>query len=344
VQKLPKLLRSTRKYRRQSRPTPQNGETQAVKFQEHEITRAGMLTVRLADKIYEAKLDSGAYINLISNTVFESLPVGFRNRAKRKQGVAYVANQKVASTLGTINLPVTINGQYFKVKFTIFPDASYPIFLGRPFLQSSKAKVDHDRNTIQLSNTNPIHSTDNFTIEPYSEVICQARLQNESPNDTIGLCSYVPTINTKGVLMSHTLGRSLDNLLPVRLYNGNSHPVHIKSNERLGSFIPCKETDECIPFSEYDTKTKQVPRINNVRSDMSFTKKDIKIDLEDAKLSQSEKTELVDLISEYSDCFADTKNKKLGLTDLITAKITTYPNAVPIPHGTHHARRTRKSY
>jgi len=171
-----------------------------------------MLTVRLADKIYEAKLDSGADINLISNTVFENLPVGFRNRAKRKKGVAFVANQQEASTLGTVNLPVNINGQQFKVKFTIFPDASYPIFLGRPFLQSSKAKVDHDRNTIQLSNSNPIHSTDNFTIEPYSEVICQARLQHESPNDTIGLCSYVPTINTKGVLMSHTLGRSLDNL------------------------------------------------------------------------------------------------------------------------------------
>jgi len=161
--------------------------------------------------VLEAKLDSGSDLNLISQAMFDKLPIRFQNRLKQKTEKAVVANQHVTSTTGTLYLPVLVDKQFFKVKFTLFPDSSCPVFLGRPFLQAARAKVDHGTHHIQLSNAIPIHSTSAFLIEPYSQVICQAKLQVDTPNDTIGECSYVPTINTKGIRMSQTMGRTVDN-------------------------------------------------------------------------------------------------------------------------------------
>ena len=35
-------------------------------------------------------------------------------------------------------------------------------------------------------------------------------------------------------------------------------------------------------------------------------------------------------MSEFSDCFVDPVTKKLGLTDVISCKIDTFPNSVPV--------------
>ena len=294
------------------------------------MTTNGYLSVKLANMVLEAKLDSGSDLNLISQAMFDKLPIRFQNRLKQKTEKAVVADQHVTFTKGTLYLPVLVERQFFKVKFTLFPDSSCPVFLGRPFLQAARAKVDHGSHKIQLSNAIPIHSTSAFHIDPHSQVICQARLQVDTPDDTIGECSYVPTINTKGIMMSHTVGRTVNNLVPVRLYNSNNYPIQIKSNERFGSFTPYRDTDMCIPFDEHKQSLDSLPKLNSVNSDPTATKPDIEFDLSSSNLSEEQNSKLLQLLQGLAHAFVDPKTKKIGLTNLVSAKIETYPNAVPI--------------
>ena len=299
-------------------------------YQAHTMTTTGYLTVRLANMECQAKVDSGSDLNLISQSTFDNLPLHYRKKLKVKVSTAQVANQAISMTTGTLFLPLLIDKQFFKTKFTLFPASSCPIFLGKPFLRAAKAKVNHDTDTIKLVNSIAIHSNTSFYIDPFSEVICQARLQQEVPNDTIGICSYIPTINTKGILMAHTLGRAVDSTLPIRLYNGTNAPITINNGERLGSFVPCKDEDECIPFPLHDELNKYIPKIGNISRDITITKKGPIIDLSDTLLSEEEKARLIELVQEFIDCFVDPETKTIGLTDLVSAKIETYPNAVPI--------------
>jgi len=131
---------------------------QDAPFQPHKMSKDGFLKVAISQTEYNAKLDTGSDLNLISQEVFDKLPIQYRNRLDRSKATkAKVANQQVISTSGTLKLPVLIGRQLFKLEFTVFPEALFPVFLGKPFHKKTAARVNHATDTIKLTNATAIH-------------------------------------------------------------------------------------------------------------------------------------------------------------------------------------------
>jgi len=112
--------------------------------------------------------------------------------------------------------------------------------------------------------------------------------------------------------------------------NSNSYPIQIKSNEKFGSFVPYRDTDICIPFEEHNQSLDSLPKLNSVNSDPTATKSNIDFGLSSSKLPEDYNNKLLQALQGYAHAFVDPETKKIGLTNLVTAKIETYPNAVPI--------------
>jgi len=229
-------------------------------------------------------------------------------------------------------MPILLRRQLLKVKFTVLEDSLYPVFLGKPFLKQTKARVDHGHDTISITDATPLHAVTGFAIQPYSEVICQAKLYSEVPEDTVGLCSFFSGINDKGVMVAHSLAKAKKNIVPLRMYNATPDTITINRGERLATFTLWQNDTETV---QYDTtKAEQLKneryqgKLPSLTSITGNTK--LSFDLSKSNVSESQRTQLRSLLYEYSDCFVDPQTKKLGLTDLVQAKITTFPDAVPV--------------
>ena len=127
--------------------------TVAKEFYTHKITETGFLHVQISNVPIKAKLDSGADLDIISEKTFHQLPLFLKHRIKRRLSHVRTANTShpPTVTIGTIRLPVTVYQQKFNVTFSIMIDASYGMFLGKNFLKTHRAKIDHEADTITLS-------------------------------------------------------------------------------------------------------------------------------------------------------------------------------------------------
>jgi len=299
------------------------------------MTPNGFLKVCIANQEYDAKLDTGADLNLISEKVFNNLPVQYRNRLDRsKAGNAKVANQVTVTTLGTLQLPILVDRQLFKIEFTVFPDALFPVFLGKPFHKKTAAMVNHLTDTIKLTNSTPIYSEASFEIEPYREVMCHGKLHEIVPEGSIGLCAYTPAINEKGVLVANAMVMTRDNSVPMRIYNATEQQIKINRGERIGTFTMSEDDDLCIPFPLDESEKSQSVRDDTMKYVGSVTNSDKQydpqFDFSGSKLNREQLGKLKRLLRKYHMCFVDPNNKQIGLTNVLTAKIETIPGAIPV--------------
>ena len=301
----------------------------------HKLLPKNMLTVTLAGRSVQAKIDTGADLNFISSDIVDSLPVQFKNRLKKQNSKFTVANQRTVTAKGIITLPVTIHNQRFSVKFTVFDDPTYDMFLGHPFLKNNRAVLDFSKDTVTLCSNIPIHSQEHITLEPYSEAIVPGKLYNSVQNLTPGLCSVFPTINQKGILVANTAVTVNDDLVPIRIFNGTSHPQKINRGERLATFEVWDDNIEVIDYDFGRDRTDHShPHLASCTEGPTtskppkYTQPDI--DWAKSEVNDEQRQQLKDLVNEFSDCFVDPVTKELGLTDMISCKIDTYPDAEPV--------------
>jgi len=299
------------------------------------MSKDGFLKVVISQTEYNAKLDTGSDLNLISQDVFENLPIQYRNRLDRSKATkAKVANQQVISTTGTLDLPVLIGRQLFKLEFTVFPEALFPVFLGKPFHKKTAARVNHATDTIKLTNATAIHSEASFYIDPYSEVMCHGKLHESVAEGSIGLCSFTQTINDKGVMVCNAMVMTRENSVPMRIYNATDQRVQINRGEHIGLFTLSDEDDFCVPMPT-DTSDKSQSEINDVMKHVGSVTSDNRpyeptFDFSKTKLNKEQLGKLKRLLKKYHMCFVDPRNKSIGMTDVMTAKIETIPGAVPV--------------
>ena len=306
-----------------------------LRFQKHKITNTGILRIEIAKQVYQAKLDTGADIDIISEEVYRKLPPYYQNRINRSNVItAVVANKESVKTIGTVVLPVLVNRQLFKVKFHVLPKATHSVFLGKPFHKLAKARVDHHSDTIRLTNSVAVYSGTGFEIDPYSEVMCYANLGNEIPEGTVGLCAQEHSSKDKGLMAANVAAMVRDQGVPMRLYNYTNGKLKINRGEKIGIFTIFQEDDYCIPFDLNDNKAelpesnKKMTFINSVMEQKQLYEPNLHY--EESRLSKEELGKLKRLMSKHHKAFLDPNQKQIGVTNAIECKIETVPGAVPI--------------
>ena len=243
------------------------------------------------------------------------------------------ANQSTGTVLGDITLPIYVRKQRFSVTFKVLSNASSDIFLGIPFLQEHKAILDFSEDPIKLYFQNPIYAADHFTIEPFSEVICKGKLFHSVENSAQGHCAPFPSIHSKGILAAHSAVTVHDNMVPIRLFNGTNIRRTINKGERLATFEHYDESDvpslDCIHADVDPIHLDSCKTTNDVHREPD-------IDWSKTEATGKDLQRLKSLVNEFPDCFVDPVTKTLGLTDLISCKIDTFPNAMPFQKYPYH--------
>ena len=100
-------------------------------------------------KRFEALVDSGSMVNLISENLMESLGLTPTNK-ERLVLRSYQGNPE--STLGSTILPIEIGNDTYLLNAHVAKHIPYPIFIGIPFLKTYKAKLDLSRKILDLPN------------------------------------------------------------------------------------------------------------------------------------------------------------------------------------------------
>ena len=79
-----------------------------------------------------AKIDSGADINLISKSFFDTLSIQYKNKLQAHNFIVLCANDSPAEMLGTVTLPISISGRKISTKLHVMDGAHSDVYLGMP--------------------------------------------------------------------------------------------------------------------------------------------------------------------------------------------------------------------
>ena len=280
-----------------------------------------------------AKIDSGADLNIISTHYLDKLPVHLKNKIKYKNSEVYCANGSTARVLGEIALPVDIVNTKVSVKFHVMDEGHDNVYLGIPFLRQHSAILtfgNSDQNLLSMLLGMSVFSENFVEIQPYTEAVISGILQAPVPSPSQGYC--FPTNGTygKGFMAAHAAVTAYDNSIPVRLFNSQPFKITINKGERIASFQIFDTDIELLPYDN------QAPHINSLSSEIhdsgikATPSHTVELNLENSELEDGQKQQLQNLVSEFSDCFVNPADGKLGLTDLVECKIETVPGTVPV--------------
>ena len=291
------------------------------------------LTVSIGSVRTMAKIDSGADLNVISKQFLDTLPVHFKNKFRRKNSQIYCANGSVAQVLGEVALPMDIVNKKISVRFHVMDVGQNDIYLGIPFLKQNSAVLTfghENQNTLSLLLGISVFSEEFIEIQPFTETVISGGLQQPVPEKTNGYCFPSNGTNTKGFMAAHAAVTAHNNSIPVRILNAQPFKICIYKGERIASFQIFDPDIELLP---YDNSIHELNSLSSQATDPDATplnKHPIELDLNDSILNDEQKGQLRDLVSEFSDCFVNPIDGKLGLTDLVECKIETVPGTVPV--------------
>ncbi len=165
------------------------------------------ITIIVKETETQSLLDSGASISCVSESFLKNVSYQYNrkmyksSKIKRIVGVGGETHQ----VLGTVVLPINIQGVTIPHEFHIFSHLHYPIILGVDFMQKHNVSIDFQRSTVTIP----------------------------AVMDKIPLTSSVPPIGLVRVCKSVTIPANSEAIIPVRISNVNK-----RSNQMVAILEP----------------------------------------------------------------------------------------------------------
>jgi len=293
------------------------------------------LSIYIGGKQITAKIDSGAELNFMDKSFFDTLPYKIRKKLNKRTGICKAANDSEIKMLGDVVVPFEIRGQRVSARCYILAECNSKIFLGQPFLRQHKAALKFTRgvNILTLQVSAPVISTEFVIIPPYSEALIPGVALTQIQEKTTGYCFPFNALINKGILAAHMAVSVRNNTVPVRLYNSTSENVRIKKAERVATFRLFEGAEELLPEEIKNVGLGAVSTPSDKANDNKVTSKKeqkVPVDLGDTTLNKEQKEQLITLLKKYPDCFVSPPDNKLGLTDMAECKIETLPGTEPV--------------
>ena len=245
----------------------------------------------------KALVDTGAAVSVIDENFLKEIYQGhLPPLQKHSSGDVKTVSGAPLPVSGTFTTTLEIANGLYSSTFLVVRDLTYDALLGRDFLRANGAVINLKDSTLQLEESIarphsegacPVRVLYNCVIPASSEAVIPAYLdQTYTPRD-VGFVEASPRLIERYQLQgaASLVTVSADHTVPFRLINPTRKPVTL-----------------------YRGVTLVVP--------------DVPVDLANADLTDSQKTELQRLINEYRDVFA-LSPQELGRTNLVQHHINT---------------------
>ena len=288
-----------------------------------------------------ALIDTGAQISCISEN-FLKYAIPKPNRKYQHANFTRVLGVGGEShkILGTILLDILIENSKFTQKFHVFKQLQHPVILGDDFLELNKGKIDIGSRTLFLNNgtlqvnsfSKPVHSLvrtrSSLSIDPGHEKLVPVKV-SKVQNQVMLIEPVQSFSKTSPLLVARVVVTVLDKKAFCRILNPTDKVINIQPGKIIGSASPIDENN----ISELQDPAPKVATVSEQNSkDSSDNKflqdeyikiaKDLGIDIENEKLENGQKEQLLELIGRYRSVFAKDASE-LGCAKGFVHKIDT---------------------
>lgn len=287
-----------------------------------------------------ALLDTGAACCAISLDTLKQVKPGYVLDTRSCQ-TFNVANDQTMTTLGSIILPFSIEGNATSTLFQVFPKLNQRIILGRTWIKQHRAVINLASQKLSFENSFPLFTSNTCTLKAGEVCLLQVKLGNENaalfPN---GMHGILEARHDDSVLhMPHiidSVSTCNEGKMPVVVQNKSGMPLKIVKDVAIANFTPLAieqlrskdiyETMDAHPFGENDSvaeisKTDFVPQSNQ-----SFLER---FDFSNTKCTGEDLVRLKCVLAKHQKAFVNA-NGKIGCSTLPPYKITLNNNAKPI--------------
>ena len=313
------------------------------------ITR-NTITVNIHNRNLQVLVDSGASVSCLSKITFDKFckTNQLKPKISKLSNVVGVGGER-HSVFGEVDCPVNIDGLIVHQKFVIVENLHHEVILGLNFMVQNHVKIDfhnrllsvgEDAVTVSLlcdSRFGYARPSKRVTVASNSEVIVPVRVSGVNKNDTILL---EPATNLHEIMLAsaRTLVKTKNRGANLRIINPTDKAISISPRVVLATVSPI-DSAEIYPLCS----NKQSKIVSNINTDSctESTTKDLKFEIDNAKLSNTEKQDLNKFLVKNSDIFS-TSLVDIGKTDIFSHKIGTLPGAPPVHLAPHRVDPIKK--
>ncbi len=276
------------------------------------------IDISISAQITKALLDSGSWSNLIDSDFWESLDISRQipvHPPRMKK--ACTANKSYLNIIGFVHIPIRIENSVFRVPMYIACNLNQRIILGKKFLKQYQAKIDYQSQKLRLYKKSQLRVIEKQEIPPHTQSVVRARVSNNLPNDTMGLCQSSRRANSLGVVVANCVSpiepvaNKRYSTTKLLVLNPTDEPIVLYPRTKIGSYTIVNH-DEIFPFTDIDESVSeevQVP-VTSLSVDANCSSESkvcdeilSQINIQDSKLSGEESQKLTNLITEYADIF-----------------------------------------
>ncbi|XP_072045952.1 uncharacterized protein [Amphiura filiformis] len=216
------------------------------------------ISVTIGSQNIDCLIDTGCTMNLIDHEYWHSLELSHQIAVSRPRLTkARTANKSVLQISGFVVVPLFIEGAKFLVPMYIARNLSQEIMLGKRFLKQHKARLDFNTQKLRLFKRSNLRVIERQEIPPHSQSVVRARLSNNLPKGTIGLCQGGRRVTALGVLIANTVS-SVQHITnksscstQLLVLNTSNEPIVLYPRTKLGTFTLVNNS-EIIHFTDID--------------------------------------------------------------------------------------------
>ena len=278
-------------------------------------------------------LDTGAAISLVNTRFIRQAELV--DKIQPTETLIAGIGQKIIPLRGQIELLVTIGEQEFSHCYAVCDNLDNEFLIGIDLLDKMQAKIDIPNKKLCLSGDEIDFIDKPVSLERRSKIRCNSNVTlkanstgylwgkiavNNAKNNYEGVVEpYHQLANRNGIFVTGSIAYSRRNLIPIQYVNVTENDITLYKNQLVAFIEPLhkpqgvrkvtKVSREDVP-SNYDFGIPRLPdaisveeTIENGRwDDPSALHKQLGID--QMEISESSKSDLKSLITEFSHCFA----------------------------------------
>jgi hypothetical protein len=280
-----------------------------------------------------ALIDSGADVSVVKQSFLNSLcrkPHMYQSSLSH----LFTANETTETVLGQVNADIIMlksslqqaHQTPFRTEFHVVKNLGPTVILGRQFLDKHAGIINYGQQTLTLHNNSRIEAITNFVVPPRSQCVINARIRASLPDGVLGITLCNKTAANLNLIGAKALVENHSGIIPIRFLNPSDAPITVFKKTCIGSFECIKPDAEILPFMNenennshiYSQKNK--PESSKQAHDNSDSHILNSIDLNNADLNDAQKSELKEVLSSYSDVFAQSPTD-IGCTDVLEYEI-----------------------
>ena len=286
-----------------------------------------------------ALVDTGSSINVISQTLYDSLPYKFKLNFEQFPSEIRLADNTKVKVVGVATILLTGSSGQHNIDVYILPNTSHPLILGTEYLHSNNIVLDFSNFSYNIKSAR-VQTHKRLTIPANSEMIIWGHLPDYIPHGLNGVCSNSTFSLGKGLILAKTLVTvSHNHKVPVKVLNPTSDNIVIPKDRIIAQFSSLTSDYSYVPLENNLPVVQNMQLVNrdisedssnfscNYNSSDDILKKVKEQFTLSDHLTDTESKELANLLHQNIDLFVTEENPELGFTKVLEHKIHLKPNA-----------------